>query len=197
MDKKIRAAILKLLFDRIPNFVPEVTICARLVQFPATSIRQTLDDLVKADEIDFQDDPRPATGLPTRYYRPRSFVGHPVCDTIKIGNVELQRLLSDSKPRLLPEVFNESLEQVADYTRYLEKRFGDLVRKQQRKYWANVASLFGVFTSVLALILVGLPKITTDPLLPFWCVVRLNFAQVLPIAVVLAIFLLLMRCVLR
>jgi len=197
MDMKIRAAILKLLIDRIPNFVPEATIVARLAQFPASDIRHTLDSLRKAGEVDFRDDPRPESGLSTRFYRPDSFVGLPVRDTIRIGNLELPRLLSDSQASLFPEVFNESLEQVADYARDLEKRFGALVRKQQRKYWANVASLFGVFISVLALILVGLPKITTNPNLPFWAVVQLNLAQVLPIAAVLAIFLLLMRWVLR
>lgn len=197
MNKKARAAILRLLVDRIPNFVPKAAIRARLAQFSDADVCQTLDELVKIGEVDFRDDPRPETGLSTRFYRLKSFTGLPVRDTIRIGNVDLPRLLSDSQASLFPEVFNESLEQVADYARDLEKRFAELVRRQQRRYWANVAALFGVFISVLSLVLVGLPKITTDPQLPFWDVVRLNLAQVLPIAVVLAIFLLIMRLVVR
>ena len=197
MNKKARAAILKLLVDRIPNFVPEATIRARIKGFTEAEIHQTLDDLVRTGEVDFRDDPRPETGLSTQFYRPRSFAGLPVRDTIRIGNVDLPRLLSDSQASLFPEVFNESLEQVADYAHDLERRFTELVRRQQRRYWANVASLFGVFISVLSLVLVGLPKITTDPSLPFWSVVQLNLAQVLPIAVVLAVFLLILRWVIR
>lgn len=193
MNKKARAAILKLLIDRIPNFVPEATIRGRLREFSDAEIHQTLDELVRTGEVDFRDDPRPETGLSTRFYRPKSFTGLPVRDTIRIGNVELPRLLSDSQASLFPEVFNESLEQVADYAHDLESRFTELVRRQQRRYWANVASLFGVLISVLSLVLVGLPKISTDPNLPFWSVVQLNLAQVLPIAVVLAVFLLILR----
>lgn len=189
MSKKARVAILRLLMDRIPNFVPEATILARLRSFSDVEVRETLAELVKTGEVDFRSDPRPETGLSTRFYRPKSFTGLPVRDTIRIGNVDLPRLLSDSQASLFPEVFNESLELVADYARDLEKRFVEIVRRQQRRYWANVASLFGVFISVLSLVIVGLPKITTDPQLPFWDVVRLNLAQVLPIVVVLAIFL--------
>jgi hypothetical protein len=62
---------------------------------------------------------------------------------------------------------------------------------------ATVAGVFGIFVSVLALILVGLPKIVTDPRLPFWAVVQLNLAQLLPIAIVLALFVLALRLVVR
>ncbi len=121
----------------------------------------------------------------------------PVRETIKVGDLELPRLFSDAAANLFPEIYNEALERLAEYTRTQEDRFTKLVDRQERKYWANVVALFGVFISVLSLIIVGLPKITTDPSLPFWCVVRLNLAQLLPVAVLLMIFVLIARWVVR
>lgn len=129
MSKKARVAILRLLVDRIPNFVPEATILARLRSFSDVEVRETLDELVKTGEIDFRDDPRPETGLSTRFYRPKSFTGLPVRDTIRIGNVDLPRLLSDSQAALFPEVFNESLERV------LSESDSEITRRRDRVSW--------------------------------------------------------------
>jgi len=148
-------------------------------------------------QVESRDDPRPETGLSTQFYRLRSFQNLPIRETIRLGDVEMPRLMSDSSAGTFPEIYNEALEILAEYNRSLEARFERMVRTQERKYWANVVGLFGVFVSVLALVIVGLPKITTDPTLPFWSVFWLNVAQILPVALVLAVFVLVARWVVR
>lgn len=197
MTRHVRDEILRLLLDRIPNFVPKTTIKVRVGGATEAEIDSALEQLVNSEQIEFRDDPRPQTGLSMRFYRLKSFAGLPIRETVTLGEVELPRLLSDSIVSLFPEVLNEAIEQLADYNRTLEVRFKGLVQAQQRKYWANVAGLFGVFVSVLALIIVGLPQITTNPQLPFWSLVQLNLAQLLPLAIVLAIFVCLIQWIIR
>jgi hypothetical protein len=109
----------------------------------------------------------------------------------------LPRVTSDSGARFFPEIYNESLEILSEYASSLENRFKEIVRDQEQRYWAKVSGLFATLVSVLALLFVGLPKITTDPSLPFLRVVLLNLGQVLPMAVVLALFVLVLKWILR
>jgi hypothetical protein len=190
-------AVLRLLTDRAPNSVSELVIRQRLPAFGAETLSEALDHLAGTERVEMQPDPRPGLDRPINYYRLKSYQNLPIRHTIKVGDQEIPRVLSVSSPRFLPEDLNEQIERLAEYTDTLEKRFADLVKEEQRGYWANVVTIFGVFVSLLTLIIVGLPKITTDPSLPFWQVVELNFAQLLPVASILAAFVLLLRVLIR
>jgi hypothetical protein len=104
---------------------------------------------------------------------------------------------SDSPAYLFPELYNESLEVLSEYTLLLEHRFKEIVAEQERRYWGQVSGVFAILVSVLAFLLVGLPKITTDPSLSFWQVVLLNTAQILPLAVTLVLFVALIKWIVR
>lgn len=197
MSTKAENAILGLLTARVPNLVSETIIRARLSGYTVTELDDALSKVADSDKIEVQVDARKISGGPVRFYRFIVDGDFPVTETIRVGDFEVPRLMADSKAALLPETFNEAVEQLAEHSRTLEDRFVKLVQSEQRRYWGNVAGLFGIFVSVLALILVGLPKIATDPDLSFWQVVFVNLAQVLPIAVVLALFVLAVRFVIR
>jgi len=94
-------------------------------------------------------------------------------------------------------MLNEHMERLGQFSENLEKRFVGIVKKQQRRYWANAVGILGIFISIMAVIITGLPKITTDPSLPFWDVVILNLGQLLPLAVVLFILILALRWVVK
>lgn len=185
-------AILNLLRNRLPNFVGERLIKKRLSDYDENELTETLNELVKSEKIDDRTDP---WGF--RYFKIKGFDNIPHRETIKVGEVEVPRQLYGASPYLWPEEFNEAVERLADYTASLEKKFSDLVRKEQQKYWQNIVGIFGIFVAVLAFILVGLPKIQTNLTLPFWEVIIFNLAQVLPLAVVLAIFVLVLRLIIR
>ena len=103
--------------------------------------------------------------------------------------------MSDSAQTFFPETLNEQIEKLAEYSDSLEQRFSELVKSEQRKYWSTIISVFGIFISVLSLIIIGLPKIKTDITRPFWEIVKINLAQLLPIAFVLAVFIMILRWV--
>lgn len=190
-------AILRLLIDRAPNWVNEGMLRERLSGHGEAAVTAGIRALVDANRIIEEIDQRAGFDRAVRYYRLSQLEGVPIRDAIKVGDVEVPRLLSESNPKYFPEDFNETIERLAEYTAGLQRRFAELVKQEQRRYWANIVSIFSVFVAVLALIIVGLPQIRTDPSLSFCRIVALNSAQLLPLAVVLAIFVLVLRWVIR
>ena len=181
MTTRAKDAIISFLIERSPNYVSESLLRRRLSLHDEAALKEAIEELIRADRIVAETDPREAIGRPVRYFKLKSYDGLPVRETIKIGDIEIQRLLSASKVGFFPEDFNEQIERLADYTNELEQRFVELVKKEQRRYWANVITIFGVFVAILSFVLVGIPKIATYPNLSFWSIFSLNLAQVLPI----------------
>lgn len=196
MAERVEDAIVRFLMDRAPNLVSEPVIRQRMKRYEASVISEALQKLTDDGKIVAEEDHRDRRAPSVNYYRLTSYDG-PFRDSITLADQEILRVLSYSSQRFLPEDLNEAIERLAEYTSGLERRFADLVRKEQRDYWANIVTVFGVFVSILALIIVGLPKITADPCLSPWTLVWLNLGQLLPIAVVLALFVFLLRCVIR
>jgi len=197
MLRKAKSEVLNLLIEKNPNYVSELSIKNRIKKFDSDVIDSAISALLESGEIDKKIDERKISGNPVSFYCIKDKSRYPIRETIRVGDVEVPRLISDSQIGLFPEILNEQLEHLADYTRNLEKRFLEIIQKEQRKYWANVLGIFGALLSILALVLVGLPKIQTDPSLSFWQVVEYNFAQLLPIAIVLALFAIVLRLIIR
>lgn len=192
MGADLKADILMILLARIPNWVSEQTVRSRVGYATAAEVQGVLAELHTAGDAEREADPGGDT-----YYRLMRRDGLPIRKTIKIGDSEIPRLLADSSARFLPEHFNDAVEQLAELSTTLERRFKRVVAEEQRRYWANIVGIFSVLVSVLALILTGLPKIVSDPTLPFWSAVLMNLSQILPLAVVLAFLVLVLRWVVR
>jgi len=197
MDYSVKDAIIRLLTYKAPNFVREGMLEHHLQKYDKTTLTTAIQELIEEKKIVEKIDPREAAGSPVRYLQLASFENIPIRNSIKVGDVEVPRVLSSGGAQFLPEEINEPIEQLASYADQLEGRFAELVKAEQRKYWANVVSIFGVFMAILALVLRGAPQIITDPSLSFMDVVILNLAHILPLAVVLAIFVLVLRLVIR
>jgi hypothetical protein len=194
----IRYNVLKIVNDRAPNYVSEWVILRRLQRYPREEVRKILETLADKEEILIKEvDAHPTTGEPETLYRLKDIGGVPLRKTIMIGDTPVRRLLSDSNPRFLPETVNEHTEAVAEYSAKLESRFKELIKKEQRRYWANVVGVMGLMISLLAIIIVGLPKIETDPSLAWWDVFSMNLAQLLPLVVVLILLVVALRWVVR
>lgn len=193
----VRYSVLKIVNDRAPNLVSEWVILARARPHKSDEVRKTLEALTSEQILVKEMDPHPTCGEPEAFYRCRDYKGIALRRTIQIGDMLVPRLLSDSNPRFGPETLNEHVECLAEYSLELEKRFKGLVRKEQRRYWANVVGVMGLMISILAVIIVGLPKIETDPSMKFWSIVTLNIAQLLPLVVVLILLVVALRLILR
>ena len=198
MRGKPEDQILKILIDKNPNYVAKETVIRILSKkFSPTQLDEAFKALVDCKKIISRVDPRKLTGLPITYYRIKDPSLYPVQPSIRLGNMDIPRLPCDADPRYLPEVLNEQIELLADYTDSLEKRFIKLVKKQQRRYWANLLGIFAALLSVMALVITGLPKITVPSTMTFKEVFLVNSAQVLPIALVLALFIIVLRIIIR
>lgn len=197
MSKKVEDAIVALLIDRAPNFVSVNTVVNRVAMGTCEEVLGALESLRERDRIEKLTDPREQTGYPEDFFRLKNLTGIPIRTHIRVGDIDVPRLMSDSRANLLPEIFNESVERLAEHANSLEKRFNDIVQKELRQYWSSFAGVVGVMIAVFSLIIVGLPRIETDATLGFWDIVLMNTAQLLPIALVLAVFVLALRWVVK
>lgn len=192
MGEDLKTVILEILLARIPNWVSEQTIRSRVGYDTSNKVAAALIELHTLGHVEREIDPGGIT-----YYRLKQHEGLPVRKTIKIGDREIPRLLESSSPKFLPEHFNDAMEQLAELSTTLEQRFRRLVAEEQRRYWANVVGIFSILVSVLALILTSLPKIVSDPTLPFGAALLMNLSQILPLALVLAVLVLVLRWIVR
>ncbi len=195
MNNKIKNEILAILCYRVPNFVSETFIQRHLKQYPSDIIRAELQSLVLTQIVKQAEHPKEKKPLP--YYCLAKTEGIPVRETIQIGDVEISRLLSDSMPQFFPETFNEAIEGLAVFSSNIESRFIKMLEGERRRYLANIAGILGVIVSVIAMVIVGLPKIQTDPCLPFFDVVLSNLAQLLPLSIAMSLLVFILWLVVR
>jgi hypothetical protein len=188
MKKNAQDEILRLLADRTPNLVGDLIIHERLSDFSFDELSEALSMLVASQKIRREQDPQEKLGRPQNYYRIADDQSLPIRHTILIGDIKVPRILEVSGMRFTPENVNEAIERLAEYANSLEGQFSRSVAKERRRYLADLIGLFGVFASVIALVVAGLPKIATDPSLSFWGVFKMNIAQLLPVAIVLGLF---------
>ncbi len=198
MRGKAEDHILKILKDRNPNHIAKETIIRILPKkFSLIQLDDAFKALIESEQIVSKVDPRKVSDSPTTYYRMKDPSLYHVRLSTSLGDMDVPRLLSDANPAFLPETLNEQIEMLADYTDNLERRFRKVVEKQQRRYWANLIGIFGALLSVMALVITGLPKITVSSTMTFKEVFLVNSAQVLPIALVLALFVIVLRIIIR
>lgn len=188
--------VFRLISDRAPNFLDFWLIQARLSSFSDEEINEALKNLVEKGKIILEEE-KLETGEVRKLYKVNDSLNVPIRKIIQVGNVSFPRLLRIERTKYFPERLNESIERLAEYSNSLEGRFKEMVLEEQKKYWGNVVGVLGVVVSVLALIITGLPKISTNPEMGFWDVVCLNFAQLLPLAVVLTFLVLALRWVIK
>ncbi len=197
MKRSSERAIHELLIHRAPNWISEVTIRERLAEFSPEELDEALRMLVDANKVQQETDPQANIALPRRYFKLSSYELIPIRETIRVGNVEIPRILSSALVKYAPEDFNEAVELLAEHSESLGRQFEESVREQQKRYWANVVGLFGIFASVIALLVTSLPNLKLDTALPFWASVLSNLSVLLPVAVVLGLFVVFARWVIR
>jgi hypothetical protein len=164
--------------------------------FSSEEISRALDQLISANTI-VEKIHAEALPAPRRYFRLPNYDAIPIRETIRIGDIDVPRLLSSEPIMYYPETFNEAIERLAQHSESLQEQFQEAVREEHRRYWADVVGLFGIFASVIALVVATLPNIALDTSLPLWQSLLSNLAVLLPIAVVLGLFVVFARWVVR
>jgi hypothetical protein len=191
---RAKNSILILLLERSPNFVSGFIVRSRLPEYDEATILSALSSLVSDRKINS------STGISASvesYYALTGYSDIPIRRYIRVGDTDIPRVTADTPVIYFPENFNEAVERLAEYSAGIEKRFEETFAKQLRDYWTTLVTVFGVFVAILAFVIVGLPKIAIDSSRNPWDVFVINLVQVIPVALVLAAFVLVLRFVIR
>jgi hypothetical protein len=193
----VKDATFLLVKDRAPNWVRQSIIVVRLKKYKAEDVRRALKELEDERRIDSLDITGLEEGKPSVAYRLASGESVQIRQTIKVGDIDVPRILRTDVVPISLEDMNEQVERLAEYAASLEDRFSDIVKDERKKHWGNVITLFGLFVAIFSFILVSLPRIAVQPSHGFWQIVSINAAQILPLAIVLFLFVMALKLMFR
>jgi polyferredoxin len=116
---------------------------------------------------------------------------------IKIGDTQVPRAIETNYMETILEDVNEAIEVLSEYSDGLENRFSELSKAEMKKYWANLITLFGIFLAIFSLITVALPRIDFPYYYNYKEIFLANSVQVIPVAIVLGIFIVILKLIFR
>ena len=116
-------------------------------------------------------------------------------EEILIGGVEFPRIFNGDPGD--PEDINIMVEALATYDSKIESRVNSITTELTRKYWTNVATIFGLFVAIFALILKSSEPVIINKDVTHWDVFLYKAASLAPLAIILFTFVILLRFVLK
>lgn len=194
---RVRAQqVFQALVSRAPNGMRLPHIRRLLPSMSEEQILEALDSLVQQQRVEVRNNPNQfVPGRVITSYALADPTSYPMRETIMIGGVEFPRAFHGDMAGA--EDLNAFTEAIAEYDAKIEGRIADLAAALTRRYWANIATLFALFVAVFALILRAADPLmiqgTADPV----TLVILSTARLLPLALILFVFAILMWLLLR
>ena len=179
--------VLEIFYKRAPNFLTLDNITYDIPEIDRNDIQRVIDKLCEQKilaKTEGKDKIKDHYALP-------SYENIPVKEYMSISGIKVPRILAYDRPR--PEDQNIFFESLAKRSASLESEFNRIVEKKLQSYWANIIILFGVFISLFALIVTSVEKVKVEADGTFLDGLALNAAQVLPLAVILAGFVWLLK----
>jgi len=187
MNNLDKNQVLEVFHKRALNFLTIDNIAYDLFSSDRNDIQKTVDELC-SDEVLIKTEGK---GKIKDHYALPSYDNIPFKEYMSISGIKVPRVLAHDRPR--PEDLNIFFESLARRSASLESEFNKIVEAKLQSYWANIIVLFGIFISLFALIVTFVEKVAVVPGSSFLNVLALNTAQVLPLAVVLAGFVWLLK----
>lgn len=195
MNSEIESEILQTIIERAPNSLREETILYDLSDYKPEEILGSLGNLVKQGKIIRKEHKVERAGVLVRTYMLSSYENIPIRRSIKIGDMLIPRMLDSDIGRA--EDVNGSVEALSKYANSLEDRFVKMYREEMKSYWGGIITLFGIFVGLFSLIIVGSQKIIITENWSLGTVFLANFVQVAPLAVVLILFVVLLKFIFK
>lgn len=147
-------------------------------------IQESLETLFAEDRIVVERVPNNLVpGREVVTYLPKDSTAYPMKESIEVGGVEFPRLFHGDM--VGAEDLNMFTEALAEYDSKVERRVEELASTLTRKYWANVAALFGLFVALFALILRATDPVRLPQSSKFADVFLLQVARLGPLALIL------------
>ena len=175
------------LLDNIQNSFPELSL---------KQISEVLNELESDGLIEVKDIPNKR--IPGRH---RIIIGvkditqYPIRDVIQVGGRIIPRLMHGDL--VGAEDWNSSFETIAEYVNEIENRFKKEIDRTTKDFWKSLIAIFSVMLSIFSLIIktTSVNSTSTIEYLSFKNLILINFAQVIPLFIVLLIFLIFMTVI--
>jgi hypothetical protein len=182
--------------SRAPNSLRLNVLKRLLPDISEERILEALNTLRERDVVVLREHPN--TFIPGRVIRSYGLADptkYPMKESISIGGVEFPRAFHGDMAGA--EDLNSFVEAIAQYDATIEKRIGELAASMTRRYWINIATIFALFVAVFALILRASEPLRIDATITPVELLYLKAAELLPLALVLFLFILVLWLLLR
>ena len=194
--RKLEDRVLDVLISRAPNGLQLSSFRRILTDLTDQKILTALETLSQNGRVI----PKTHTNqfIPGRvniFYSLPSPTQYPMHDTIRIGDVEFPRFFHGDMADA--EDINIFAEAMAEYDSKIVRRIGDLAATLTRRYWTNIATLFGLFVALFALILRASEPIALQASITPKDLFFLKVAELLPLAIILFLFVVALHFLLR
>lgn len=200
MKEEIKNEVLRFLADRAPNYVRGGIIIRRLNKYNLKEIEEALEELIaekKVKEPLIPKDWKPEPGISFRGYSLLTYENIPIRRTIKIGDISVPRILSTDLVQLSLEDINEAIETLSENFVSFGKQYSEKFKEEMNKQWGNLIVIFGIFVAIFSFIIVALPRIKFPPSYSFFQILSANTAQLIPVAIIFAIFVFVLKKLFR
>lgn len=185
MPESTKENIHSIFIERAPNSLTVDNLISLIQGESVKNIEACLKQLVEEKVIEERD------GEVKKDYKLISYKNIPSKQYMNINGIKVPRLLA--KDHIRPEDVNIYFESLANKLTSIERTTEERINEKLKEYWANIIILFGVFIGLFSLIITFVEKVELKGGESFLNVLLLNVAQVIPLAVVLAGFVYLLK----
>ena len=185
MNARTKNKIHNIFIERVPNSLTIDNILSIDDGLEINNIKTSIDDLIEEGVLLKND------WVGKESFRLVNRDHLPVKEYMDINGIRAPRILENDKPR--PEEINIFFEELAKKISNVENEIEKRTESKLKENWASIIILFGIFIGLFSLIISIVGKIDTQEGDGFVEVLGLNFAQIIPSAIVLAIFVIVLR----
>jgi hypothetical protein len=195
-NRRHEDALLAALIERNPNALARHHLRRLLPDLTDDEIDIAAQGLAGRGLVTVSDQPNQmVSGRVTRIYQLIDTAKYPVREWLAVGDIELHRAFQGDVAGA--EDLNAFFEVLSEYNATVEERVRNIASDMTRRYWLNIAALFGLFVGVFALVTKGAELVTTGPSGSAMDLFWRNLAALGPLAAILFLFVLLLAVVLR
>jgi len=186
MDRRMQD-VSRVLISFAPNGMRLAHLRIHLTDMQEELMEQALDALIEQKRVTSREEKNGmVAGRVHKIYSLTDPDAYPMRETITIGGIEFPRMIQGDVAGA--EDLNVYSEALAAYDAKIKSQIAALAADLTRRYWANIAVLFALFVAVFALILRVSDPIVIQGSAEALKVAQMSAARLLPLAVILFVF---------
>lgn len=197
--KKHRKMVFDSIVERAPNSYLDYKLFKQFVETEAMK-KEELDEVIRSllDEekiIKITNKNKYVPGRIRTGYQVADFSKLELNETISVGSIEFKRFFYGDM--MGAEEMNEIFEAILRYDQMIENKLENLKKNMVKEYWANLATVFGLFISVLVLMLRSTEPLMIESATTYSEIFLFKLVQLSPLALILLFFVIFLRFALK